>query len=185
MGFHGSIACIIPKIGYVEFRLTPAIQALDYTQEIKYINRIDHVNLKKWFEYQIEIGKKYLTEELKPLVILERPMVNPQRFNSSKIALRAFESTLIVLELLNLDYIIIDSKKWQHYFFGKNTSLIDLKYESQKRGIEVIDSYGQLTNKDLEKCINNELITEMKNIMVSHGDGDSLLMCEYAIQELI
>ena len=60
-----------------------------------------------------------------------------------------------------------------------------MKYESQKRGIEVIDSYGQLTNKDLKKCINEELITEMKNIMVSHGDGDSLLMCEYAIQELI
>lgn len=62
-------------------------------------------------------------------------MVNPQRFKQSKSALRAFESTIIVLELLGLNYIIIDSKKWQHHFFGKNTSQIDLKYESKKLGI--------------------------------------------------
>jgi hypothetical protein len=98
-------------------------------------------------------------------------MVNPQRFNSSKIALRAFESTLIVLELLNLDYIIIDSKKWQHYFFGKNTTLIDLKVASKDEGVKFLNDLSVKKYKKEIEIINN------------HGDADSLLICKWAFEK--
>ena len=38
----------------------------------------------------------------KILVVLERPMVNPSRFKASKSALRAYEATLIILELISI-----------------------------------------------------------------------------------
>jgi hypothetical protein len=47
---------------------------------------------------------------------------------------------------MNLNYIVIDSKQWQHYFFGKETTFIDLKFESLKKGLEVIDEYKNLDN---------------------------------------
>lgn len=174
-GSSGTIACIIPKINKIFFQKTPAFETLDYTKQIQYISRINHFQLKKWFEKCIFFLKNVYKNDIKVIVILQRPMVNPQRFKQSKSALRAYEATLIVLQLLNLDYIVIDSKQWQHYFFGKNTSQIDLKFESMKKGIEILQQYN--------------LIQEQKNIMQElmkkHGDADSLLMCEFAKRSLI
>ena len=100
-------------------------------------------------------------------------MINADRFKQSKDAARDFESTLMVLEMLELEknYIIIDSKKWQHYFFGKNTVLIDLKEASKNKGIEY------LTNLN-EKRYKNEL-----NTIKQHGDADSLLICRWAFEK--
>ena len=174
-GSSGTIACIIPKIQTIFFQKTPALQTLDYTKQIQYISRINHIQLKKWFENCIFFLQSVQKNDIKVIVILQRPMVNPQRFKQSKSALRAYEATLIVLQLLNLDYIVIDSKQWQHYFFGKNTSQIDLKFESMKLGIEILQKY----NLAQEQKIN------MQELMKKHGDADSLLMCEFAKNALI
>jgi hypothetical protein len=45
-----------------------------------------------------------------------------------------------VLDELQLDYIIIDSKKWQHHFFGKDTSQIDLKKSSMNLSLTILDN---------------------------------------------
>lgn len=177
MGHRGTIACLIPEYNYIDFQCTPIIQALDYTKEIQYLNRINHIELKKWFEKQINFAKQFYKTEIKPIVILERPMVNPQRFKQSKSALRAFEATLIVLELLQLNYIIIDSKQWQHYFFGKNTLQIDLKFESMKLGL--------LTLNNIKGNLNELEIQKMTKCITNHGDADSLLICKYAFEQLI
>ena len=154
--------------GTISFMKTPSRVELDYTQDIKYINRIDVVELKKWFETNISLMKD---DNRFIIVILERPMKNPTRFEQSISACRAFEATLIVLEELNLKYIVIDSKQWQHYFFGKNTTNIDLKLESMRKGLDVL-------NKNFKKQYN-----EISEIIKNHGDADSLLICQYIIDQ--
>jgi len=86
--------------------------------------------------------------------------------------LRAFEATLIVLELLELNYIIIDSKKWQHHFFGKDTTQIDLKETSKKLSLNILERYkGKISNEEYEDLNKN---------IVKHGDRRqfvNLLLC--------
>ncbi|MBO5142767.1 MAG: hypothetical protein J6J11_09165 [Treponema sp.] len=167
-GSTGTISCINKVDGTISFMKTPSRVELDYTQDIKYINRIDVVELKKWFETNISLMKD---DNRFIIVILERPMKNPTRFEQSISACRAFEATLIVLEELNLKYIVIDSKQWQHYFFGKNTTNIDLKLESMRKGLDVL-------NKNFKKQYN-----EISEIIKNHGDADSLLICQYIIDQ--
>lgn len=155
-------------LGTLSFMKTPSKVELDYTQDIKYINRIDKNLLKKWFEDNIFATNN---ENRFIIVVLERPMKNPTRFEQSISACRAFEATLIVLEELNLKYIVIDSKQWQHHFFGKNTANIDLKLESMRKGLDVLD-------KNFKKQYN-----EISEIIKNHGDADSLLICQYIIDQ--
>lgn len=180
-GATGTISSIIkyPDNSYdIFFQKTPSYTAMDYQQTIQYIARIDWKILKNWFENILKYvkdnyNKKYKLEiELKPLVVLERPMINADRFKQSKNAARAFEATLIVLEMLNLEnnYIIIDSKKWQHYFFGKNTMLLDLKRESMNEGINFLKGFKKY----------NDFI----EIIKKHGDADSLLIGKFALEKL-
>ena len=180
-GATGTISCLIPYDKNnikIYFEKTFSHVDLDYQKDINYIARIDWEKLKDWFNKIIKKAKtnyirKYNKEDIKISVILERPMINADRFKQSKNAARAFESTLMVLEMLELEknYIIIDSKKWQHYFFGKNTVLRDLKEASKNKGIEY------LTNLN-EKRYKNEL-----NTIKQHGDADSLLICRWAFEK--
>ena len=180
-GATGTVSCLIPYDKNnikIYFEKTFSHVDLDYQKDINYIARIDWEKLKDWFNKIIKKAKtnyirKYNKEDIKISVILERPMINADRFKQSKNAARAFESTLMVLEMLELEknYIIIDSKKWQHYFFGKNTVLIDLKEASKNKGIEY------LTNLN-EKRYKNEL-----NTIKQHSDADSLLICRWAFEK--
>ena len=180
-GATGTVSCLIPYNKNdikIYFEKTFNHVDLDYQKDINYIARIDWEKLKDWFNKIIKKARtnyirKYNKEDIKISVILERPMINADRFKQSKNAARAFESTLMVLEMLELEknYIIIDSKKWQHYFFGKNTVLIDLKEASKNKGIEY------LTNLN-EKRYKNEL-----NTIKQHGDADSLLICRWAFEK--
>ena len=112
---------------------------------------------------------------MKIAVVMERPMINAERFKQSKNAARAFEATLIVLEMLGLkeNYIIIDSKKWQHYFFGKDTMFLDLKNASKEMGINYLMTFGPKKYKAY--C----------DMISGHGDADSLLIAKYALEKLI
>ena len=180
-GATGTVSCLIPYDKNdikIYFEKTFNHVDLDYQKDINYIARIDWEKLKDWFNKIIKKARtnyirKYNKEDIKISVILERPMINADRFKQSKNAARAFESTLMVLEMLELEknYIIIDSKKWQHYFFGKNTVLIDLKEVYKNKGIEY------LTNLN-EKRYKNEL-----NTIKQHGDADSLLICRWAFEK--
>ena len=106
---------------------------------------------------------------------MQRPMVNPQRFKQSGHALRAFEATIITLQSLGIEYVIIDSKKWQHYFFGKNTLMLDLKSQSLKKGLQILQNYN-LKGKDKES---------MSNLIKKHGDADGMLICQFAVEKMI
>ena len=64
------------------------------------------------------------------LVGLERPMVNPRRFFASMSAMRALESTLVVMENLHLNFVYLDSKEWQRVMLPKNAGGDQLKSAS-------------------------------------------------------
>jgi hypothetical protein len=181
-GATGTISSIVqyPDNSFdIFFQKTPSYNVMDYQQNIQYIARIDWKKLKNWFETILNLVKdnyykKYKIDiDLKPLVVLERPMINADRFKQSKNAARAFEATLIVLEMLNLEnnYLIIDSKKWQHYFFGKNTILIDLKEASKNEGIKFLNEFNKKYKNYIE-------------IIEKHGDADSLLIGKFAFEKL-
>ena len=153
----------------------------DYQKDQQKIARIDWRKLKDWFEGVLKhsiknYNKKYSlnSEDVKIVVVLERPMINAERFKQSKNAARAFEATLIVLEMLDLkeNYIIIDSKRWQHHFFGKNTMEIDLKDSSKKEGIKYLESF-------------NGKYKSLCDLILNHGDADGLLIASYAVEKLI
>ena len=174
-GATGTICSIIPQHKYLDFIQTPSKVSLDYPKEIQYINRIDINELSKWIKKNIKKAEKFYKQPIKSIVIMQRPMVNPQRFKQSGHALRALEATIITLENLGIDYIIIDSKKWQHYFFGKNTTIIDLKSQSMKKGLQILDNY-KIKAKDKEV---------ISKIIKKHGDADGMLICQFAIDKMI
>lgn len=174
-GATGTIAAIIPEQNYLDFIQTPSKVSLDYPKEIQYINRVDINKLSEFIKKNIKVTKKFYKQNIKSIVVMQRPMVNPQRFKQSGHALRALEATIITLQNLDIDYIIIDSKKWQHYFFGKNTTQIDLKLQSMKKGLQILNNYN-IKNKDKEN---------ISSVIKKHGDADGMLICQFAVQKLI
>lgn len=184
MVLHGTVASIVQYPDgsrEVYFDKTFAIYENDYQKSLQKIARIDWRRLKDWFLNIISSTKKRFSEkfnkeEIKIAVVLERPMINAERFKQSKNAARAFEATIIVLEMIDLkdNYVVIDSKKWQHWLFGKNTVNIDLKDESRKEGIKFVKSMK----------LSNDVVNQITSIMEKHGDADSMLIARYALEKL-
>ena len=184
IGATGTISCIVPYSDdniEIFFDKTFANLETDYQKDLQKIARIDWEKLRDWFAKIIKNAKtNYIKkyglndEQIKVAIVLERPMINADRFKQSKNAARAFESMIIVLEMLGLknNYVIIDSKKWQHYFFGKNTITMDLKEESKNLGIAFLKSIDEKRYKNL--C----------DIIMKHGDADSLLIAKFALEKL-
>jgi hypothetical protein len=87
-------------------------------------------------------------------------MVNPQRFSATITALRAFESTLILLEFLKFPHAFIDSKEWQKKLLPKGVKGTEnLKKESMELGCKLFPQHQELIRK--------------------HKDADGLLIAEY------
>lgn len=108
-GVSGSIGIINPE-GAAQFHPTPIKKELSYTKKKAWINRVEVNQLK---EILRDVPKDT------SLVLLERPMVNPGRFQATVSAIRALEATLIVCESLGLPLIYVDSKEWQSQILPK------------------------------------------------------------------
>lgn len=145
-GVSGSIGIIMNGTSY--FYKVPCRKALDYQKNAKNISRIDVVALRR-----------ILKDRHNPMAILERPMVNPQRFTASKSALRALEALLIVLEDLNIPYRFIDSKEWQKEILPK--------------GIKGADAL-----KKASLDIGTRLFPQFRDKF--KGDADGILIAEHA-----
>lgn len=170
-GCSGSIG-IIRKDGSYSFCKTP-VKSTDNYQKPKLVTLKTKIGKKKTVEKtnkitRIDVPKlrELITKELhndcEPIVLIERPLVNPKMFTASTSALRAFEATIIVLEDLSLAYTVCDSKEWQSCFFDSGIKGEALKTESLKIGTELFP------------------LIESK-----HPDRDSLLMAEwYRIKHL-
>jgi hypothetical protein len=120
---------VVQEQGKSMLYTTPIKKEKSYTKVKKIISRIDHQKMLKTFE---DILKTFPDEKF--LVGLERPMVNPRRFFASMSAMRALESTLIVLENLELNFIYLDSKEWQRVLLPGCAGGAELKAASLKAG---------------------------------------------------
>lgn len=151
-GVTGSIAVLYPD-GKSCFLETPTIKVRDYTKEEQHCHRVD------WKELLHNMPKK------NTLAVIERPMVNPKAFVATKSALRALESTLVILEMLDIPYTFVDSKEWQREFIASSVM-------------------GHDQMKKASKDISIKLFPQHQSKIEKHGDGDSLLIAEYYKRKL-
>lgn len=121
-GVTGSIGVISQDGGFVDLTPVPVKKELSYTKKKQWITRIDHSQLiRDLSSLKARFPNAVIT------VLLERPMVNPTRFQSTQSAMRALESVLIALEELGLPYRYIDSREWQRALLPKGLEEKELK----------------------------------------------------------
>jgi hypothetical protein len=100
------------------FFYIPSFKKQDYTKKKKRVSRIDSKKLNDLISrYKCYVGHDEKNNNV--IAVLERPMLNPTRWTASISASRALETTLIVLEDLNIPYQFIDSKEWQKEMLPK------------------------------------------------------------------
>lgn len=135
----------------VVFVKTPRVMVQDYHKKKKNIGRIDAPEL-------IKLLRPFA--KLKPVALVEHPMVNQTRFTQSLSAVRAFEATLIVLEGFGIANITIPSSDWQKSMLPKGCKGDDLKKASRDIGIK--------------------LFPQFKELITKHKDADGILIAEWA-----
>ena len=135
-GVSGSVGWVAPD-GQAGYFLTPVFSTLNYTKKAANVNRIDVPTL---IEY-MPVGK----------VFIERPMVNPGRFQATASALRAMEATLIAVESMGLSYQFIDSKEWQKVMLPSGIKgAADLKRASLEIGKRIFPQFSHLYKGDAD-----------------------------------
>jgi hypothetical protein len=150
-GVSGSIGIVT---GYVnEVFKIPVRKVLNYTKTKQWLNRIDGKELKEILSAPFDVSKIFC--------LIERPMVNPERFKATVSALRALEATLIVLEDLGIPYQYIDSKEWQKELLPSGLKGPE---ELKPASVEVA-------------C---RLFPHLAEQIRKHKDGDGILIAEYA-----
>jgi hypothetical protein len=153
-GATGSIGIINTKTNLVSFQGVPVVTAQDYTQVKKNITRIDRKEV-------LSVLKKAIPKGSSTFCILERPMINPSRFNASIIAARAFESVLTVLEELEIPYEVKDSRNWQKELLPVGTKgEADLKQASFDVGLRLFPS--------------------LRGHIIKQNEADGILIAEWA-----
>lgn len=144
-GTSGSIGIV--GINEPIYLHTPIIEQLSYTKEKKFIHRI-HGNVLR------SLLKEY--ELCNVLVVLERPMINPTRFNASLSAIRCLEATLIILEELHFPYKYIDSKFWQKEMLPDGLRKEELKKASLDIGKRIFPNINFKGFKDADGILIGE-----------------------------
>ncbi len=133
-GTTGSIGIIVcdPHISHVEIFDTPTFTEQNYTKAKKNVSRIDCVTLYDRLDQHTAKN---------PIALIERPMINPTRFQASLSAIRALEATLILIERLKIPYDYIDSKAWQKMLLPKGIKgSAELKKASAQKGKKMFPS---------------------------------------------
>jgi len=87
------------------FWRVPTSRTENYQKEAKSITRLNTSKLLERLQSWVLIEEAF--------AVIERPLVNPARFDATLSAVRCFEATLVVLEHLGIPYRFIDSREWQ------------------------------------------------------------------------
>ena len=144
-GVTGTIG-IIGEDG-VQFLKVPVKKEQNYTKKKDNITRID-------IDKFMDLLGKYKPSET--FILIERPMVNPQRFKATVSAVRCLEAELVSIEHLKIPFQYCDSKEWQKVLLPKGTD------DTKKASMD----------------IGNRLFPQFKDF--KHPDRDGLLIAEYA-----
>lgn len=153
-GTSGTI-CMMKSDGEVLFFLeTPIKEEQSYTKTKQIISRIDVKELTR-------IIRLYREDNMDILAIIERPLVNPKMFRTTMSAMRSLEATLCILESLDIGIQYVDSKEWQKVLLPSG-----------------IKGSPELKKASLD--IASRLFPKCKETINKHGDGDALLIAEWA-----
>lgn len=141
-GVTGSIG-VYGNDGPIGFYETPSIRQQDYTKAKQQVSRLD---VSEFIRLMMSITGGNSTD-----IILERPMINPQRFKASLVAIRCYEATISALEAMGLGYRIVDSKEWQRRLLPssgkKGVDSKTLKQESFDIGIRMFPQFAETIRK--------------------------------------
>jgi hypothetical protein len=110
-GVTGPIAVLDQEGTVLHFGAKPVKNWLNYTKEKRHLQRVIVPQM-------VEILRQFPVEDMR--AFLERPLVNPQRWNASVSAIRADEAVLNVVEILGVPYQYLDSKEWQRELLPTN-----------------------------------------------------------------
>jgi hypothetical protein len=102
-GVSGAITILSDANHILLHEKTPVKKCLNYTKKKAFLNR---VKFQEMYDFLKKAGDN-------TFCMIERPMINPMRWNASVSAIRCIEVTEIILEELQIPYQFIDSKEWQ------------------------------------------------------------------------
>lgn len=201
-GSTGAIGVLgLEKALYVK---TPVVKVRDYKKAASYVTRVDHVKLKE-FLYSV------LSRTTDVSVLLEPPMVNIFTFKATASALRALETTLVVLEQLGLSavnpgdiasgYQFVLAKDWQAEVFKDVIVPMKarLKAQGDKGASNVFGTrtipkdtfkrwsreYGEKLYPELSEHFHKVKVVRKGNKQVDVGDADAILIAHYGMQHLL
>lgn len=158
-GVSGSIGIV--RQGNAQMLPMPTYSQLSYTKAKRNITRIDWKALRELLLEHCPLGTVNVWGGGGVVkVFLERPMVNPGRFQATASALRAMEATLLVLEMFKLPLQYVDSKQWQKVMLPSGLKGDELKKASHDIGCRLFPHLSAIIDK--------------------HGDADGVLMAEAA-----
>lgn len=138
---------------------TPVKSEQSYTKEKNNITRIDYPEVVKRLKEVIN----HLDRPSEALVVMERPMIDPTRFQASLSAARSLEATLIAIESLRIPRMYVDSRQWQKALLPHGCKGPELKQASADIGCR--------------------LFPDRESIIRKHKDADALLIAEWARRE--
>jgi hypothetical protein len=153
-GVSGSLG-VVDDVGNALMQKMPTFKELNYTKRKRNITRVDWKKLNRLLKNTIILHPEAICK-----VFLERPMVNPGRFQATASALRALEATLISLNKFYLPIRYVDSREWQEEMLPKCSGHANLKKESRDIGLRIFP-----------KC---------RRAIKEHKDSDGLLIAEWA-----
>jgi len=148
-GASGSVGILSESGSQAWFKM-PTRKELSYTKTKKFISRVDLPVLMQQFNVLVPLDADIVCR-------IERPMVNPGRFNATLSAMRALEAVQIFLEGRRVPYGFIDSKEWQKALLPAGLK-------------------GSEENKAAADCVCRRLFPTMA---ICKGGGDSLLIAHY------
>lgn len=107
-GTTGTIAIISysPEGLKLNYFKVPTVVQQNYTKKKANVTRVNARVLLDIFSKSIPAGSTVN-------VMIERPMVNPTRFQATMSAIRALEAVQTIVEALGYPYEFVDSKEWQ------------------------------------------------------------------------
>lgn len=156
-GVTGSIGIVRVDGDGVErrFHKIPVKSEPHYRKKGGKITRVDIMPLARimWWLHPLQYEEPHL-------IAIERPMVNPGRFQASLSAVRALEAVQIVIDQYAKQYMFIDSKQWQ-------------------KALLPPEAKGSKELKSASKLLGLDIAPEYSNLIKQHGDADGLLIAEY------
>jgi hypothetical protein len=152
-GGTGSIGIIKPHKGESFYSSTPTKQCVNYTKEKQVITRVDKPKV-------VALLEEWVTPEETVFCCLERPLTNPGKYYATVLAARAFEACIIILEELQIDYDVIDSRIWQKDLFPQGTK-------------------GEAALKQASFDIGLRLFPNLSREIIAQNDADGILIAEY------